>query len=166
MFNNHFCYFCFRESVVVKLHYHGGNTCHSNNNTIYFQRRSPSRSSFFSTSFSYSIQLIPIVLNEIGTPDTHFETRGLPLLANAANGRAILNRIQIMSENFGTKIFVEEIENENKVVGWVMPTNGIHFYSPAPSPRNIVDTNVSFSRSNSNSNSNSFPTPQPLSVKI
>jgi hypothetical protein len=72
---------------------------------------------------SYSVKLIPIVLNEKGeTEENHFQTRGLPRLAARAVGLQILTKLQKLSEQFGTIITIEDtVENmeESPVIGWV-----------------------------------------------
>jgi len=73
---------------------------------------------------SYSVKLTPIVLNERGVSDsTHLQTRGLPRLADRAEGLRILLRLQHLSAEFGTRIRIEDRVEEDPaqgVIGWVM----------------------------------------------
>lgn len=73
---------------------------------------------------SYSVKLVPIVLNEVGeTEANHLETRGLPGLASRAIGVEILAKLQKLSASFGTTIRVEdsiEGDNTSPVIGWVL----------------------------------------------
>lgn len=51
------------------------------------------------------IELVPVLLNEIGDdPDHQEETRGRPRIAEGADARAILERLQRISSPYGTKI--------------------------------------------------------------
>jgi poly-gamma-glutamate capsule biosynthesis protein CapA/YwtB (metallophosphatase superfamily) len=68
-----------------------------------------------------SVKLVPLVLNEVGeTEATHFQTRGLPKLADRLQGLAILRRLQEMSDAFGTAIRIEDAANKQSVCGWVL----------------------------------------------
>jgi hypothetical protein len=72
---------------------------------------------------SYSVKLIPVVLNEVGeTEETHLQTRGLPRLASRVDGQQILQKLQQLSAPFGTTITIESAaeDADSPVIGWVL----------------------------------------------
>jgi hypothetical protein len=89
------------QSVIVHLH------CHD-----------------IAEAMSYSVKLIPIVLNEVGeTEENHFQTRGLPRLASRSVGQLILLKLAKLSAPFGTTITIEdsiEGDDTSPVIGWVL----------------------------------------------
>ena len=79
------------ESVIAHLHYHDNQL--------------------------HQIELVPIVLNEIGDDAMRQnETRGRPRIATGENAQRILTRLQARSAAFGTQL---RIANER---GWISPT--------------------------------------------
>lgn len=92
---------------------------------------------------SYSIKLTPLQLNECGdTPDTHLQTRGLPRLADRAQGLAILHKLSCLSAEFGTAIHVEDsIEGDSSapVIGWVLGEgSGAGSHAGATNPHSLA----------------------------
>jgi poly-gamma-glutamate capsule biosynthesis protein CapA/YwtB (metallophosphatase superfamily) len=59
-----------------------------------------------------SIKLIPVILNENGVEPVFFETRGLPALAQGETARNILRRLQSLSNPYGTRIDIVEVEQD------------------------------------------------------
>jgi poly-gamma-glutamate capsule biosynthesis protein CapA/YwtB (metallophosphatase superfamily) len=92
------------QSVVAELHYRDNGTL--------------------------SVKLVPLVLNEVGeTTATHLATRGLPKLASRSEGTAILQKLQRLSDPFGTVIRFEAAQDRTEdsddkrdagVCGWVV----------------------------------------------
>lgn len=120
------------QSVIVDIQYHCNNIYHNNcrstlkdssNITGSKQQQlkhtvNPDSTDENSKFRSFTIRLIPIVLNEIGDQDCHLQTRGLPSRANYNDSINILQRLQILSAEFGTIINIDDSDNDN-VVGYV-----------------------------------------------
>ena len=74
---------------------------------------------------------LPIVS---GSYALHLATRGLPRLAEGEQAKAILQRIQKMSEEWGTVIEVDE-DAAGGVVGWVSTVREAELLHPFLRPR-------------------------------
>lgn len=119
------------QSVVVDIQYHANKTHHNGHTHSNTNNNSPStphklrtvnpasQSNSDRQFMSYTIKLIPIVLNEIGDTDCHLQTRGLPSKAEYTDAMSILQRLQLLSAEFGTIITVDSTDPYN-VVGYIV----------------------------------------------